>query len=141
MKKENFEMFFDGYMKNFVLDTIPQIRAIIFALMSISGSLDILFMRQAEDFMDLNAIEEKINNLRHLRGMIQTELSVIHNELDYNRRQHYTSVLEHLMNEFNLDGMITRISKKLDVIYDSMQLKYQKKNEENQKKTEKSMGL
>lgn len=141
MKKENFDMFFEGYMKNFVLDPIPQIRAIIFALMSINGSLDILFMRQAEDFMDLDAIEEKINNLRQLRGMIQTELSVIQNELDYNRRQHYTSVLEHLINEFNLDGMITRIRKKFDVIYDSMQLLYQKQNEENQEKAEKSMNL
>jgi 8-oxo-dGTP diphosphatase len=134
-------MFFEGYMKNFVLAPVPQIRAIIFALMSINGSLDILFMRQAEDFMDLDAIEDKINNLRQLRGLIQTELSVIHNELDYNRRQHYTSVLEHLINEFNLDGMIARISKKFDVIYDSMQLLYQKQNEKNQEKTEKSMGL
>lgn len=141
MKKENFEMFFEGYMKNFVLEPIPKTRALLFALMSINSSLDILFNRNSEDFMDLEAIEEKINNLRQLRGMIQTELSVIHNELDYNRRQHYTSVLEHLINEFNLDGMITRISKKFDVIYDSMQLLYQKQNDENQEKAEKSMNL
>jgi 8-oxo-dGTP diphosphatase len=134
-------MFFEGYMKNFVLEPIPKTRALLFALMSINGSLDILFNRTSEDFMDLEAIEDKINNLRQLRGMIQTELSVIHNELDYNRRQHYTSVLEHLINEFNLDGMITRISKKFDVIYDSMQLLYQKQNDENQEKAEKSMNL
>lgn len=96
---------------------------------------------QLEGFKDINTIEKKIRNLRLLRGLIQTKLSLIYNELDYNRRQHYTSVLKHLLNEFEIDRIVNRINDKFTIIYDSMQRLYVQKNQENQKRTEKGLNL
>ncbi|MFX0005356.1 MAG: NUDIX domain-containing protein [Promethearchaeota archaeon] len=142
MAEENYENFFESYMKEFVISPTPKIRAILFALRLINESLDLLFLKaQSEEFKDIETIERKIRNLRFLRGLIQTNLSVIYNELDYNRRQHYTTVLKHLLNEFKIEGIVKRISKKFDIIYDSMQQLYQKKNEEIQQRTEKGLNL
>ncbi|MDD1779115.1 MAG: NUDIX hydrolase [Candidatus Helarchaeota archaeon] len=141
MAEENYRKFFD-YMKKFVLEPTARVRAMLFALMAINQALDMLFIRQqSEFFMDLETIEKKIKNLRYLRGMIQTEMSSIYNELDYNRRQHYTSVLIHLIEEFNIDTTLNRLNHKYDVIYDSMQVLYQKKNEENQAKVGRGMAF
>lgn len=141
MADENYGQFFD-YMRNYVLEPTAKVRAMLFALMAINNSLDMLFIRQqSEFFMDLETIERKIKNLRYLRGMIQTEMSSIYNELDYNRRQHYTSVLVHLIEEFNINTTLNRINHKYDVIFDSMQVLYQKKNEENQAKVGRGMAL
>lgn len=141
MAEENYRQFFD-YMKKYVLEPTARVRAMLFAFMAINQSLDMLFIRQqSEFFMDLETIERKIKNLRYLRGMIQTEISSIYNELDYNRRQHYTSVLVHLIEEFNINTTLIRINHKYDVIYDSMQVLYQKKNEENQVKVGRGMML
>jgi len=142
MAEENYVNFFDSYMKEFVLTPTPKMRAVLFALRLINESLDLLFLKaQSEEFKDIETIENKIRNLRFLRGLIQTNLSVIYNELDYNRRQHYTSVLKHLLNEFEIEGIVNRINEKFNIIYDSMQQLYQKKNEEIQKRTEKGLNL
>lgn len=142
MAEENYENFFDSYMKEFVLTPTPKMRAVLFALRSINESLDLLFLKtQSEEFKDLDTLERKIRNLRLLRGLIQTKLSLIYNELDYNRRQHYTSVLKHLLNEFEIDRIVGRINEKFNIIYDSMQGLYVKKNEEIQKRTEKGLNL
>lgn len=142
MAEENYENFFDSYMKEFVLTPTPKMRAVLFALRTINESLDLLFLKtQSEEFKDVDTIERKIRNLRLLRGLIQTKLSLIYNELDYNRRQHYTSVLKHLLNEFEIDRIVSRINKKFNIIYDSMQGLYVKKNEEIQKRTEKGLNL
>jgi 8-oxo-dGTP diphosphatase len=61
--------------------------------------------------------------------------------MDYNRRQHYTTVLKHLLNEFEIEGIVNRINEKFSIIYDSMQQLYQKKNEEIQKVTVKGLNL
>jgi len=68
-------------------------------------------------------------------------LSLIYNELDWNRRQHYTSVLKHLIAQFNLDDLFNRVNEKFKIIYDSMQELYIKKNEENQERTERGLNL
>ena len=142
MAQENYINFFDSYMKEFVLTPTPKMRAVLFALRSINESLDLLFLKtQSEEFKDVDTIEMKIRNLRFLRGMIQTKLSLIYNELDYNRRQHYSSVLKHLLNEFEIDRIVSRINEKFNIIYDSMQGLYVKKNEEIQKRTEKGLNL
>ena len=142
MAEENYKNFFESYMKEFVLDPTPKMRAVLFALRSISESLDLLFLKaQSEGFIDINTIEKKIRNLRFLRGLIQTKLSLIYAELDYNRRQHYTRVLKHLLNEFEIDSIISRLNEKFNIIYDSMQSIYVKKNEEVQKRTEKGLNL
>ena len=142
MAKENYENFFNTYMIKYVLTPTPKMRAVLFALRSINESLDFLFLKaQLEGFKDINTIEKKIRNLRLLRGLIQTKLSLIYNELDYNRRQHYTSVLKHLLNEFEIDRIVKRISAKFTIIYDSMQRLYIQKNQENQKRTEKGLNL
>jgi len=142
MAEENYENFFESYMKTFVLTPTPKMRAVLFALRLINESLDYLFLKaQSEEFKDVETIENKIRNLRFLRGLIQTNLSLIYNELDYNRRQHYTTVLKHLLNEFEIESIVTRISEKFNIIYDSMQQLYQKKNEEIQKVTVKGLNL
>lgn len=142
MAEENYTNFFDSYMKEYVLSPTPKMRAVLFALRSINESLDLLFLKtQSEEFKDVDTIERKIRNLRILRGLIQTKLSLVYNELDYNRRQHYTSLLKHLLNEFEIDRIVTRINQKFNIIYDSMQGLYVKKNEEIQKRTEKGLNL
>ncbi|MBD3350070.1 MAG: NUDIX domain-containing protein [Candidatus Lokiarchaeota archaeon] len=143
MHRENFENFFQ-YMVDFVMIPTARIRAIQFALMSINQSLDILFLRQTKEiYMEMSIIEEKMRNLKQLRGLIQTQMSKVYYELDYNRRQHYTAVLSYLVNIFNLkpNGIIKRITDKFEIIYDSMRHLYQKKQEENQQQTEKSINI
>jgi 8-oxo-dGTP diphosphatase len=142
MAGENYTNFFESYMKEFVLTPTAKMRAVLFALRSINQLLDLLFLRtQTGEFKDVETIEIKIRNLRLLRGLIQTNLSLIYNELDYNRRQHYTGVLKHLLNEFEIEGIVNRINEKFNIIYDSMQSLYVKKNEEIQKRTEKGLNL
>ncbi|MCP4762539.1 MAG: hypothetical protein GY870_12230, partial [archaeon] len=142
MADDNYEKFFESYMKKWVLDPTPKIRAVLFALRSINESLDHVFLKTNSDvFMNLDTIEGKIKNLRLLRGLIQTNLSTIYNELDYNRRQHYTSVLKHLISEFGLQSIVTRVNEKFTIIYDSMEELYLRKSEENQAKAEKGMNI
>ena len=142
MAEENYENFFEPYMIEFVIEPTPRMRAVLFALRTINESLDLLFVKtQSQAFQDLKIIEDKIKNLRFLRGLIQTNLSSIYNELDYNRRQHYTSVLKHLLKEFEINDVVSRINDKFNIIYDAIQVLYQKKNEENQKRTEKGLNL
>ena len=142
MAEENYENFFESYMKEHVLAPTPKMRTVLFTLRLINESLDLLFLKaQSEGFMDIETIENKIRNLRFLRGLIQTKLSAIYNEMDYNRRQHYTTVLKHLLNEFEIEGIVNRINEKFSIIYDSMQQLYQKKNEEIQKVTVKGLNL
>lgn len=142
MVEESYDKFFESYMIEYVLDPTPKMRAVLFALRSINESLDLLFLKtQSEMFQDLKSIEMKIKNLRLLRGLIQTNLSMIYNELDYNRRQHYTSILKHLLNEFEIESIVKRINEKFTTIYDAMQDLYHKKSEENQEKTERGLNL
>ena len=142
MVEDSYDKFFKSYMIKYVLDPTPKMRAVLFALRSINESLDLLFLKmQSEMFQDLKSIEDKIKNLRLLRGLIQTNLSMIYNELDYNRRQHYTRILKHLLNEFEIENVVNRINQKFTTIYDAMQNLYHKKSEENQQKTERGLNL
>jgi len=142
MAEDNYEKFFQSYMKQYVIDPTPKMRAVMFALRSINESLDLLFLKtQSQAFQGLKVIEQKIRNIRLLRGMIQTTLSAIYNELDYNRRQHYTSVLKHLLIEFEIENIVDRINKKFSTIYDVMEDIYHKKSDENQERTERGLNL
>ena len=141
MAEDNYEQYF-SYMIRYVLEPTPKMRAVQFSLRSINESLDLLFLKSQTDvFENLDYIEEKIKNLRILRGLIQTRLSVIYNELDYNRREHYTKVLKYLLNEFDINGITERINKKFGTIYEAIQDLYQKQNEQNQKRTERGLNL
>ena len=142
MAEENYEKFFKSYMKPYVIDPTPKMRAVLFALRSINESLDLLFLKtQSQAFQGLKVIEQEIRNLRLLRGMIQTTLSAIYNELDYNRRQHYTTVLKHLLTEFEIKNIVERINQKFNSIYDVMEDLYHKKSDENQERTESGLNL
>jgi 8-oxo-dGTP diphosphatase len=142
MAEENYEKFFKSYMKPYVIDPTPKMRAVLFALRSINESLDFLFLKtQSQAFQGLKVIEQEIRNLRLLRGIIQTTLSTIYNELDYNRRQHYTSVLKHLLTEFEINNIVERINQKFNSIYDVMEDLYHKKSDENQERTESGLNL
>ncbi|MHA1683141.1 MAG: NUDIX domain-containing protein [Promethearchaeota archaeon] len=142
MAEQNYQMHFKRYMIKNVLVPTSQIRAILFALISINRALDTLFMkRYTRGVMSGEVIENKLNNLRYLRGLLQTKLSMIYDELDYNRRQHFTAVLTHLVREFGLKNLLERINHKFSVIYDSMEELYMQKNEENQKKQQKGLEL
>ena len=114
MAEKNYENFFDSYMVKNVLLPTARIRAMLYALISVNHSLDLFFTEMSVKYaiIDLKVLEQKIQNLRLLRGLIQTNMSVVYDELDYNPRQHYTAVLTHLMRMFSLERIIDRIGKK-----------------------------
>jgi 8-oxo-dGTP diphosphatase len=139
MVEENYRKEF-LYIKEHILEPTQKIRAVLFALMTINNSLDVLFMKRYSDvFLSLERIEQKTKNLRFLRGMIQTKMSLIYSELDWNPRQHYTRVLTHLIEKFRLEEIIRRTNEKFKMLYDSMQELYLKRNEETQKRTKKAL--
>ena len=141
MAQKNYESEF-GYINQMILTPTPNIRAVLFALMSINNSLDILFMKRYSDiFMSMEQIEEKTKNLRFLRGMIQTKMSLIYSELDWNPREHYIRVLTHLLKIYRIETIIERINKKFKTLYDTLQELYTKRNEENQKNTKKAVNF
>ena len=140
MVQKNYETEFE-YINQMILNPTPQIRAVLFALMSINNSLDILFMKRYSDvFMSLEQIEEKTKNLRFLRGMIQTKMSLIYSELDWNPREHYIRVLTHLLKIFRIEVIIERVNNKFKTLYDTLQELYTKRNEENQRNTKKAVN-
>jgi len=142
MDKQNYEKYFESYMRKFVLDPTPKMRTVLFALRLINVLLDTTFFKtQSESFVDIITIEKKIKNLKLLRGLLQTKLSLIYDELNYNRRQHYTSVLKHLLDEFEIVELIARINEKFNIIYDTMERLYQKKHEELQNRTKKGVNF
>ena len=141
MVQKNYESEFE-YINHMILNPTPKIRAVLFALMSINNSLDILFMKRYSDiFMSLEQIEEKTKNLRFLRGMIQTKMSLIYSELDWNPREHYIRVLTHLLKIFRIEAIIERVNTKFKTLYDTLQELYTKRNEENQKNTKKAVNF
>ncbi len=140
---DNMRRFFDSYMRPLVVAPTAQLRAIHFAMLSINESLDILSLRQAQEtFLDLGVIETKLRNLRQIRSALQMKMSEIYNELDSNKRQHYSAVLRHLLSEFNLTptGIFGRISEKFDTLHDDLQRLYQRKEAENQERTERRLN-
>lgn len=140
---DNMRQFFAGYIRTFVVAPTAQLRAMHFALFSINESLDILLMRQArEDFRDLAVIEQKLSHLRQLRSALQTKMSEIYNELDSNKRQHYSAVLRHLLSEFCLErsGILGRVAEKFDILNDGLQQLYQRRQAEDQARTERRLG-
>lgn len=139
MAERNYETEF-LYIKDYLLEPTPEMRAVLFALMTINRSLDVLFMKRYSDvFMSLEIIEKKTNNLRFLRGMVQTKMSLIYDKLDRNPRQHYKRVLTHLIRKFRIEEIVRRTNEKFQMLYDSMQELYLKRNEENQKRTKKAL--
>ncbi len=142
MAEQNYEEHFERYMVGNVLKPSAEMRAILFSLRAINNSLDILFLNtHSEGIINVENLEEKIKNLRYLRGILQNILSKIYNELDYNRRQHYTKVLKHLVDKFDLRGVKKRLNAKFDSLYDTMQEIYQKKVQEDQEETEKALNI
>jgi len=142
MAEFNYENYFDAYMVGNVLEPTAHMRSIIFFLRSINESLDLIFLStHSESVVNLVNLESKIKDLRYLRGIIQSTLSTIYDELIYNRRQHYTSVLNHLIKKFDLDTVKERVNSKFNLIYDTIQELYQKRNEENQERTEKALNI
>jgi len=141
MVPKNFETEFK-YIDHVILSPTPQIRAVLFALMSIENSLDILFMKSYSDvFMSLDQIEEKTKNLRFLRGMIQTKMTLIYSQLDWNPREHYVRILIHLLKIFRIEVIIERVSEKFKTLYDTLQEQHTKRHEENQKNTKKAVNF
>ncbi|HRI50487.1 MAG TPA: NUDIX hydrolase [Pseudomonadota bacterium] len=143
MAPENMSQFFDRYMRPFVVAPTAQLRAMHFALFSINESLDILLMRQArEDFSDRAVVEQKLRDLRQIRSALQMKMSGIYNELDSNKRQHYSSVLRHLLSEFSLDrgGIFLRINEKFEILHEGLQQLYQRKQAADQARTERRLG-
>lgn len=140
---DNMRQFFDGYIRTFVVAPTAQLRAMHFALFSINESLDILLMRQArDDFHDLAVIEQKLGDLRQIRSALQTKMSEIYNELDSNKRQHYSAVLRHLLTEFSLDrgGILARVGEKFETLHEGLHQLYQRKQAEDQARTERRLG-
>ena len=143
MAPENLRRFFAGYMREFVLTPTAQLRAMHFAMIQIGESLDVLQLRQArEDFTDIAVIEDKLRNLGQLRAAIQMKMSEIYNELDSNRRQHYSAVLGHLLQEFALTrtGVVARVDQKFELIQAGLQALHQRQQSANDARTERRLN-
>jgi 8-oxo-dGTP diphosphatase len=141
MVQKNYESEFE-YVNQVVLGPTPEIRAVLFALMSINNSLDALFMKRYSDvFMSLEKIEEKTKNLRFLRGMIQTKMSLIWSELDWNPRELYRRVLTHLLKIYRIEVILDRVNNKFKTLYDTLQELYTKRQEENQVNTKRAVNF
>jgi 8-oxo-dGTP diphosphatase len=136
MPKDNYEKC-DDYVLDKLLTPTAKIRAISFALLRISESINILSDIQQEDSVknkekSLKSKVIKLDKIRRLRLNIQDHMGQIINELDYNRRYHHSIVIRYLMSLFNIEKTYERISKQFDVIYDSIEnesLKHQIKQE------------
>ena len=70
-------------------------------------------------------------------------MSEIYNELDSNRRQHYSAVLRHLLDEFNLtpSGVFARLSDKFDALHEGLLRLYQRRESAVQERTERRLNL
>jgi 8-oxo-dGTP diphosphatase len=73
--------------------------------------------------------------------MIQTKMSLIYSELDWNPREHYTRILLHLLKIFRIEVIIDRVNDKFKTLYDTLQEEYTKRNEENQKNTKRAVNF
>lgn len=139
MEGSNYDHCFDSYMRECILVPTAKIRAILFTLLSINESLDILSDIQQEETKkrkerSLESRIEKLEVIRNLRQNIQEQMGFILNELTYNRRYHQTFVIKHLMKQFQIEKTYERITNKFEIIYDSIQnesLKHQLKQERN----------
>lgn len=143
LASDNMRRFFDSYMRPSVLAPTAQLRAMHFAMYSINESLDILLMRQArDDFFDLTQVERKLAELQQLRSALQMKMSQIYNELDSNKRQHYSAVLRHLLGEFNLEptGILARIGAKFDTLQAGLHQLYQRRDAAQQERTARRLG-
>ena len=139
MKESNYEHCFNNYMRECILIPTAKIRAILFIMLSINESLDILSDIQQEESKKrkertLQSKVKKLEVIRNLRQNIQEQMGFILNELAYNRRYHQTYVIKHLMKQFQIEKTYERITTKFEVIYDSIQnefLEHQLKQERN----------
>jgi len=73
--------------------------------------------------------------------MIQTKMSLIYSELDWNPREHYVRVLTHLLKIFRIEVIIERVNDKFKTLYDTLQELYTKRHEENQKNTKRAVNF
>lgn len=139
MKESNYEHCFDNYMRECILIPTAKIRAILFIMLSINESLDILSDIQQEESKKrkertFQSKIEKLKVIRILHQNIQEQMGFILNELVYNRRYHQKYVIKHLMKQFQIEKTYERITTKFEVIYDSIQnefLEHQLKQERN----------
>ena len=141
MHEKNYTKFFNHYMVPNVLNPTPRMRAVLFALRSINESLDTLFINIRSRSLTLEDLENKIDKLGFLRGLIQTRLSAIYNQFSYNPREHYTMVLKQLIKVFELDDLASRVKDKFKMLDGALQELYLQKNKENQERTEKGLSL
>ncbi|MHA1278163.1 MAG: NUDIX domain-containing protein [Candidatus Helarchaeota archaeon] len=139
MEEENYDLFFGGYMNDYVLEPTARVRTLQYALTCINESLDTI--QSMLEYVTIDFIEKKIKSLRNLRGLVQTQLSIIYKDLDSNRRQHYTRVLTHLIDLFHITRMLNRVNEKFDVFHDSLEERYHEVDAVNQKRTERSMNF
>lgn len=129
----------EDYVMNKILNLTAKVRAILFALFCINESLDVVSnIQRAESAKKkekrLKAKIKKLDDIRRLRQDIQERMMSFLNELVYGQRYHYKSVIRYLMKQFQIEKTYERISKKFDVIYDSIEnesLKHQLKQEKN----------
>jgi len=122
MEMDNYEKFFRTYMMEYVLIPTSKIRAMLFALISIDESLDIINSRQrTEEAIDIKenilVKKNKLETIRKIDEILKEQMSFIYNELNYNRRQHYTAVLELLLAEFDIHNTFDRVTKKFESTY------------------------
>ncbi len=130
--ENDYENYFD-YYKETVIKPTAEIRSLIFGMLALNKSLDMLRMSQASHaYIKIEDLDASIRKMEYLMGILDTQLSFYYKELDYNKRRYYKKVLSHLLAEFRVEMIYRRVLRKYEDAEDSLQIRYQKENSEKQ---------
>lgn len=121
---KDFERSFNEYVKQMILKPAGQIRAIKSAYESVNDSLDMLYA--INQFFSSEEIEKWINEVRLLDGRVDIQRSLIQDEIDYKRKHHFLTILNHLEREFKVEEVATKVDKKIYAISDALNFAFQR---------------
>ncbi|MHA1820147.1 MAG: NUDIX domain-containing protein [Promethearchaeota archaeon] len=138
MRPDNYEKFFKGYMYNVVITNTAKLRSLQFALLQFIKTLDIIF--QQSEFMDLEQLNKKLLELKKLRASLQMEIGEIMNEIFYNRRQHYTTVMKKLVEQYSINEILDKVGEKFEILYDTLQQYYENEQDKDRSEQERRMN-
>ncbi len=153
MDRDNYTKFFikddtmpksTGYMYNTVIRTIVRIRIISFTLLMVSQDIDEDTGNLAkEEYMerDPDEIKTDLEKTNRLKNALNGLLSPYFSDLIRSHRQHYTAVLKHLIDLYDIDTNWERILKKIEMNTDQLNSVYLDKQAEASEQQEKVLNV
>ncbi len=153
MEPENYDAFFikdadtpnsTNYIYGSVVIPVNKIRTIAFAMIALNSQID-LNMRNLADKeyvkKPLKEIKNDLEKTTRLKNMLQILLAPFFTDISRSNRQHYTSVLSRAVSLNDIDGVWNRISQKIEATSHDLSAIYDEKQDETEKKQEKSLGM